>query len=66
MASAMTGIAAILLPDGRTAHKTFCIPIPCLENSSCRISPSSPYAELLRNIALFIIDEASVLPRHAC
>ena len=64
IASAMTGIAAILLPGGQTTHKTFCIPIPCLDNSTCRISPSSQYAEQLRTTLLFIIDEASMLSRH--
>ena len=65
MASAMTGIAATLLPQGQTAHKTFNIPIPCLENSVCKISPSHPYAEELRNTSLFIIDEGSMLSKHA-
>ena len=60
----MTGIAAVLLPGGQTVHKTFCIPIPCVENSSCRVSPSSPYAELLRQCYFFIIDEASCMSRY--
>ena len=38
MSSAMTGIAAILLPDGQpdgqTAHRTFSIPVPCLDNTA--------------------------------
>ena len=64
MSSAMTGIAAILLPDGQTAHRTFSIPVPCLDNTNCRISPSSLYAEQLRQTNLFIIDEASMLSKH--
>ena len=63
-ASAMTGIAATLLPGGQTAHKTFCIPIPCHENSTCRVSPSSEYGEKLRSTWIFIIDEASMLDRY--
>ena len=52
MSSAMTAmIAAILLPDGQTAHRTFSSPVPCLDN--CRISPSSLYAEQLRQTTLF-------------
>ena len=62
--SAMTGIAAVLLPGGQTTHKTFCLPIPCVDNTTCRISPSSQYAEQLRTIFLFIIDEASMLSRY--
>ena len=65
VASALTGIAATLLLGGKTAHSTFKIPIPCFENSACRISPSSPYAEELRNTLLFIIDEASMLSLSA-
>ena len=61
MVTATTGIAATLLPGGQTAHSAFKIPIPCLENGVCRISPSSPYAEELRNTHLFMIDEASML-----
>ena len=64
MPSAMTGIAATLLPGGQTAHKTFAIPVPCLDNSTCRISPSSEYAQLLRQVLIFLIDEASMLSRY--
>ena len=63
--SALTGIAATLLIDGKTTHSTFKIPIPCHENSSIPLSPNSPYAEYLRNISLFIIDETTMLSRHA-
>ena len=62
--SAMIVIAAVLLPGGQTTHKTFCIPIPCLNNITCRISTSSQYAEQLRTTFLFIIEEASMLSRH--
>ena len=64
MACATTGIAATLIPGGRTVHKTFAIPVPCHENSTCRISPSSPYAEQLRKTLLFIIDEATMLSKY--
>ena len=57
--SAMTGIAAVLFPGGHTTHKTFCIPIPCLDNSTCRI-----YAEQIRTIFHFVTGEASILSRH--
>ena len=64
IASAMTGIASTLLPGGQTTHKAFCIPIPCHENSTCRVSPSSDYGEKLRSTLFFIIDEASMLDRY--
>ena len=63
--SALTGIAATLLLDGKTTHSTFKLPIPCFENSSIPISPNTSHAEYLRKISLFIIDEASMLSVHA-
>ena len=62
--SAMTGIAATLLSGGQTVHKTFAIPVPCLDNSTCRISPNSDYGNILRDVLIFIIDEASMLSRY--
>ncbi|TRM55296.1 PIF1-like helicase-domain-containing protein, partial [Schizophyllum amplum] len=48
LCSASSGIAAILLPGGRTAHSTFKIPIINLcETSTCSISKSTKRAELL-------------------
>ena len=64
-ASAMTGIAATLLLDGRTTHSTFKIPIPCCEGDTIKISPSSDYADELRKAQMLLIDEASMLPANA-
>jgi hypothetical protein len=44
---ASSGIAAILLKGGRTAHSRFKIPIPCHESSVCGIPKSSELAELI-------------------
>ena len=60
----MTGIAATLLSGGQTVHKTSAIPVPCLDNSTCRISPNSDYGNILRDVLIFIIDEASMLSRY--
>ncbi|KAJ3717809.1 PIF1-like helicase-domain-containing protein, partial [Lentinula raphanica] len=52
---ASTGIAAILLPGGRTAHSMFKIPIEGLtDRSLCNINKQSPRAELLRQTRLII------------
>jgi len=59
---ASSGIAAHLLPGGRTAHSRFSIPIPI--EKTCRIS-GSPIGELFRRTSLIIIDEASMLHRNA-
>ena len=56
---ASSGIAALLLPGGQTAHSTFCIPIDILDaESQCNISKQDGRAELLRAVDLIIWDEA--------
>lgn len=57
-----TGIAATLLPGGRTLHSVFKIPIPILENSVSRINPTSSDAQYLKSVSLIIIDEAPMAP----
>ena len=61
---ASSGIAATLLPGGRTAHSRFAIPISINEYSVCNISHNSPLANLLRAITLIIWDEAPMIQRH--
>ena len=67
IAVASSGIAAQLLPGGRTAHFKFQIPIKLNERSTCFISnkDSDARARLLRQTSLIIIDEASMLHKHA-
>jgi ATP-dependent DNA helicase PIF1 len=60
---ATSGIAALLLPGGRTAHSKFKIPIPTLDNSSCKIEYESDLGELLRQTKLIIWDEAPMTHR---
>eukprot|EP00794_Sanderia_malayensis_P012472 gene12472-biopygen9940 len=62
---AYSGIAATLLIHGRTAHSTFQIPIPLLDNSTCNIKAQSLRAQQLRDTMLFIWDEASMIPATA-
>jgi PIF1-like helicase/Helitron helicase-like domain at N-terminus/Helicase len=54
---ASTGLAALLLPGGRTAHKRFKIPINVTEDSSCFIQRGTQLADLLCNTSLIIWDE---------
>ena len=61
---ASSGIAALLLEGGRTAHSRFAIPINVVENSMCSISIDSDLAELLRMAKLIIWDEAPMMNRH--
>nr|XP_027096038.1 uncharacterized protein LOC113715934 [Coffea arabica] len=58
------GIAAILLPGGRTAHSHFKIPINLDESSSCSINKNSDLAKLIRETSLIIWDETPMAHRH--
>lgn len=63
---ASSGVAALLLPGGHTAHSTFRIPIQDLdEGSLCNISKQDLRAELLRSVDLIIWDEALMQSRFA-
>jgi len=60
---ASSGISALLITGGRTAHSMFKIPIDDLNgNSFCAIPKESQRADLLRHTKLIIWDEIS--PQH--
>jgi ATP-dependent DNA helicase PIF1 len=61
---ATSGIAALLLPGGRTAHSKFKLPIPTLDNSCCKIDYEDDLAEVLRQTKLIIWDEAPMAHRY--
>ena len=61
---ASSGIAALLLPGGRTAHSRFRIPIDLHEESTCNVSKNSNLAELLRRTSLLIWDEVPMQHRY--
>lgn len=62
LAVASSGIAASLLPGGRTAHSTFKIPLNVdnMEAPVCSISRNSPMARLLREVTLIVWDECTM------
>ncbi|KAK9705842.1 hypothetical protein RND81_07G086300 [Saponaria officinalis] len=63
---ASSGIAATLIPGGRTAHSRFGIPINVSENSTCpRIKPGSDLTELLLRAKLIIWDEAPMTHKYS-
>lgn len=62
---AYTGIAATLLPHGKTVHKTFGLPVPLFSDSFSNIKSNSKEADYLRSVDVFIWDEAPVAPRYA-
>ncbi|KEH35960.1 PIF1-like helicase [Medicago truncatula] len=59
--AASSGIAALLLPGGRTAHSTLAIPIEIKEASSLTMEKDSPRADLVRAAKLIICDEAPMM-----
>ena len=62
---AWTGIAANLLPNGRTVHNQFHLPVPILEESSCDLHPDTiDYIEV-KQLDVIIWDEAPMAPRYA-
>ncbi|KAG2194274.1 hypothetical protein INT47_009684 [Mucor saturninus] len=63
LAVATSGIAALLLDGGRTAHSRFKIPIDVDTHSICSISANSQLAELIRLTELVIWDEASMISK---
>ncbi|XP_074267181.1 uncharacterized protein LOC141590489 [Silene latifolia] len=61
---ASSGIAAILLPRGKTAHSRLGIPINVSENSTCpAIKPGNDLTALLLKTKLIIWDEAPMMHR---
>jgi hypothetical protein len=65
IATTTSGIAASILPGGRTAHSRFKIPISIREDTVCNFSKQSGTAELLRWASLIIWDEVVMTKRQA-
>ncbi|KAH0611538.1 uncharacterized protein H6S33_010803 [Morchella sextelata] len=61
---ASSGIAAQLLPGGRTSHSRFKIPIVINESSTCSIDKNTLLAGLLRRTALIIWDEVPMQHKY--
>ncbi|KAF7831919.1 ATP-dependent DNA helicase PIF1-like [Senna tora] len=59
-----SGIASQLIPDGRTEHSRFTIPLDCNENSTCNIIQGSDLANLLIHTKLIIWDETPIAHRQ--
>ncbi|OMO79395.1 hypothetical protein CCACVL1_13702 [Corchorus capsularis] len=65
LATATSGIAATLLPGGRTTHSRFKLPLTPEASSVCFIDKQSDLAELIKRAAVIIWDEASMAHRRA-
>nr|AWA44759.1 hypothetical protein SO190N17_000006 [Saccharum officinarum] len=64
LAVASSGIAALLLPGGRTAHSRFHIPLNINNESTCDFKQGTFLAERLSKISLILWDEASMTNKH--
>ncbi|XP_027941254.1 uncharacterized protein LOC114195057 [Vigna unguiculata] len=64
LAIASSGIAATLLPGGRTAHSRFKIPINVEASSFCSISKQSDLVKLIKTTKAIIWDEAPMINRY--
>jgi hypothetical protein len=64
LAVASSGIAAILLQGGRTAHSRFKIPINIQADSFCSIKAQTELAELIRQAKVILWDEAPMQHRY--
>lgn len=65
LATALSGIAATLLTNGRTLHSRCKIPLILHEDSTCNVSPNDAAGKLLKKAALIVIDEISMGHKHA-
>ncbi|CAH9123167.1 unnamed protein product [Cuscuta epithymum] len=63
LATASSGIAASILPGGRTAHSRFKLPFDGEAKNICNIGKQSAEARLLREARLILWDEASMANR---
>ena len=62
---AWSGIAATLLKGGRTCHSVFRLPLKLDESSSVCLELQSEQARSLREAILIVIDEISMVNKHA-
>jgi ATP-dependent DNA helicase PIF1 len=58
-AAASSGIAAQILPRGRTGHSAFGIPVPTEEDSTSSITAESSRGKYLQEVKLIVWDEAA-------
>ncbi|KAH0633393.1 hypothetical protein KY284_036179 [Solanum tuberosum] len=65
LASASSGVAATILPGGRTAHSRFGIPLQANESTMTNMSKQSGGDKLIKQAKLIIWDEAPMAKRHA-
>ncbi|XP_022875799.1 uncharacterized protein LOC111394272 [Olea europaea var. sylvestris] len=65
LATASSGVAASLLPAGRTGHSRFKIPLQASYDMRCSVSKQSSLGQLLQITKLIVWDEAPMINRCA-
>ena len=65
VATATSGVAASIMPGGRTARPRFKIPLTIEDGGCCSFTKQSSTAKLLRRTSLIIWDEATMTKRQA-
>ncbi|XP_024011354.1 ATP-dependent DNA helicase PIF7-like [Eutrema salsugineum] len=63
--TASSGIAALLLEGGRTAHLRFGIPINPDDFTQCNMPPGSDLANLMKRADLIVWDEAPMMSKYS-
>eukprot|EP00267_Zea_mays_P028013 XP_008657432.1 ATP-dependent DNA helicase PIF1-like [Zea mays] len=65
VATATSGVAASIMPGGRTAHSRFKIPLTIEDGAICTFTKQSGTSKLLQKASLLIWDEASMAKRQS-
>lgn len=61
---ASTGVAATLLPEGKTVHKTFGVEVPTYSDAKCSVQAGTKAADELCATDVFLWDEISMSSRY--
>jgi len=64
VATTTSGVAASIMPSGRTAHSCFKIPLAIDNGAFCTFTKQSGTAKLLRTTSLIIWDEVTMIKRQ--
>ncbi|ONM15392.1 hypothetical protein ZEAMMB73_Zm00001d002805 [Zea mays] len=64
VATATSGVAASIMPSGRTAHSRFKMPLTIDDGAICTFTKQSGTSKLLQKASLIIWDEASMAKRQ--
>jgi hypothetical protein len=64
VATTTSGVAASIMPGGRTAHSRFKIPLTLDDGAFCTFTKKSGTAKLLRTASLIIWDEVTMMKRQ--